>query len=271
MCSIVAAFSVDTRDMDLAASEQSPSDFRYVLKNSFNLDKAKQYDIALIRGLMYYAWDNLIAGIVPFDFSFNGTVCTLPTGNYSILTLEAKIREQIVLFGAGDPLDFEMRKDYPTGLIYITLLNAATFEPISDGLAQMIGFPAGVVIGGGGAYSSDKPDFEGKNSRIFILNSIVLADNTFVNQKMDNYLYEVKAPERPAYSQFNIVDTPEGYLWFPINTHNVFNMDIRVINQDHQTVDLNGTNIKLWMVIRERPHNTVRVEGQNSGDSNPRY
>lgn len=269
MSTVVAAFSIDTREMGLSSTEQTPSDFNFVLKNSFNLDHSKEYDIALARGLIFYAWDNFIAGLVPFDFEFDGNQYSLETGNYSLLTLEAKIKEKITI-GGGNPDDFEMRKDYPTGFIVITLLNGATFTPESEGLARMIGFVQNSQLTGI-TYGTDLPDFEGENRRIFILNSIVLANNTYVNDKMDNYLYEIKPPERPAYSQYNVVDTPESFIWMPTNTKNIFNMTIKIVNQDGKTVNLNGTNIKLWMVMRERPHSTVRVEGMNSGDRLPRY
>jgi len=262
MSSIVASFSVDTRDMNL--TNQSVSEFSFVLKNSINLDRGKEYDLALVRGLMFYAWNNLTVGLVPFDFSFNGNTMSIESGNYSILTLEAKIREKIENFGGLNPLEFEMRKDYPSGKIVITLLGTATFTPISQPLSDMIGFFPGVTLTPGDNYGLNLPDFEGENTRIFITNSILASESTFVNQNLRNYLYEVKAPLLPAYSQFNVIDTPEEFMWLPINTHNLFNMNITIVNQNDKLIDLNGTNVKLWMALRERPHNTVRVENPNS-------
>jgi len=264
MSTVVAAFSVDTRDMNLASRGESPSDFQFTLKTSINLDNGKHYDIALARGLIFYAWNNLTVGLLPIDFSFNGNIMALDTGNYSLLTLEAKIKEKLENFGGLNPDDFEMRKDYPSGKIVITLLNAATFTPISVEFSKMIGFAPGVGLTPTDNYGDFLPDFEGENTRIFLLNSLVATENTFVNQSIRDYLYEIKAPEKPAYTLFNVIDTPESFIWLPINTTNIFNMHLRLVNQDNQTVDLNGTQVKYWMVIRERPHNTVRVEGAHS-------
>jgi hypothetical protein len=209
--------------------------------------------------MMFYAWNNLELGLSTFDFDFSGTTYSLPSGNYSILTLEAKIKEQIEA-GGGDPDNFEMRKDYPSGLIVITLLNGATFTPEVDALADMIGFPVGVQLPPGINYGANLPDFEGKNSRIFIINSLLLANATMVNNRLEQILYEVKPPERPAYSQFNVIDTPEEFIWMRMSTNTIFSMNFSIVNQNNEPVDLNDTNINFWVLIRESPNNVVEID-----------
>jgi len=257
MSNVVASFSIDTRDMPLV--NENVNNFTFTLKNTLTLPSGKNYDMCLARGMMFYAWNNLELGLSPFDFEFAGNTYSLTSGNYSILTLEAKIKEKIE-DGGGNPDDFEMRKDYPSGLIVITLLNAATFTPLVDALSDMIGFITGVVLPPGSNYGSNLPDFEGVNSRIFIINNTLLANATTVNNRLEQILYEVKPPERPAYSQFNVIDTPEAFIWMRMSSNVIFSMNFSIVNQNNDPVDLNDTNINYWILIRESPDNLVEIE-----------
>jgi len=257
MSNIVASFSIDTRDMPLV--NENVNNFNFTLRNTLLLPGGKNYDMCLARGMMFYAWNNLELGLSPFDFEFAGNNYTLVSGNYSILTLEAKIKEKIE-DGGGNPDDFEMRKDYPTGVIVITLLNGATFTPTSDPLAEMIGFDFNVLLPPGVNYGGNLPDFEGKNSRIFILNNLLKADATMINNRLDQILYEVKPPERPAYSLFNVIDTPEEFIWMRMSSNTIFSMNFSIVNQNNEPVNLNDTNINFWILIRESPTNIVEIE-----------
>ena len=219
--------------------------------------------MCLCRGMMFYAWDNLELPISPFDFEFDGLNYSLTDGNYSITTLEAKIKEQITN-GGGNADDFKMKKDYPSGKIVITLTNASTFTPESEALANMIGFALGVQISGI-TYGDELPNFEGKNTRIFITNSLLLANATTIQNRLEQILYEVHPPHIPAYCQFNMIDTPEEFVWMRMSTNTIFSMNFSVINQNLEPVDLNGTNVKYWVLIRESPNNLVEIEkGQNN-------
>ncbi len=257
MSKVVASFSIDTRDMPLTT--ENVNNFTFTLKNTISFPRDKNYDMALCRGMMFYAWNNLELPLSPFDFTFNGATYSLTSGNYSILTLQQKIRE-VIDIGGGTGTDFNMRKDYPTGLIVITLLNGATFIPDSTELANMLGFPAGIAVLAGSTYGDNLPDFEGRNSRIFITNSLLRADATMVNNRLEQILYEVRPPEQPAYSQFNVIDTPEEFVWMRMNTTTVYSMNFTIVNQNNDPVELNDTNVNFWVLIRESPNNLVEIE-----------
>jgi hypothetical protein len=81
-----------------------------------------------------------------------------------------------------------------------------------------------------------------------------------VNNRLEQILYEVKPPERPAYSQFNVIDTPEEFIWMRMSTNTIFSMNFSIVNQNNEPVDLNDTNINFWVLIRESPNNVVEID-----------
>lgn len=249
---VIASFSIDSREI----LDQPANNFTFTLPQSLMLPQDR-YEMCLARGMMFYAWYNFIA-TVPIDFTFDGGAFSIPSGNYSILTLEAKIKE--IVEGVGsNPDDFNMSKDYPSGKIRLDLLNGTTFNPLSEALAKMIGFPQNIVVPSGITYGVDYPDFEGENQRIFITNSIVAGNYNYINQNTSRYIYEVKPPEQPAFSQFDVIDTPEDFVWFETNTNKIYDMTIQVVNQDGFLVDLNETPVKFWFLVRPKPNNIVQV------------
>jgi len=199
MTGTIASFSIDSREI----LDQPANNFTFNLRQSINLPD-DTYEICLARGLMYYSWYNFIPALAPQDFTFNGNIYSLPAGNYSIITLELRIKD-IIEAGGGNPDDFNMSKDYPTGKIRLDLLNGAIFSVDSPELSKMMGFPI-FTPQSGIAYGDDYPDFEGENKRIFITHSLVAGNYNYINDATSRYIYEVRAPEKPAFTQFDVIE-----------------------------------------------------------------
>jgi len=95
MSSVVASFNVDSRNIDMEIQQGNPSNFVINYKVPIQLPTGRNYEIALARGNLFYSWWNFDAGeaLTPTIFNWNGVFYDIPSGTYSILRLEAKIKE----------------------------------------------------------------------------------------------------------------------------------------------------------------------------------
>jgi len=261
MSSVVASFNVDSRNIDMEIQQGNPSNFVINYKVPIQLPTGRNYEIALARGNLFYSWWNFDAGeaLTPTIFNWNGVFYDIPSGTYSILTLEAKIKEVLALNGQN-PDDFNMRKDYPSGRIEICITGGSTFTAIRPDFCRMIGSDVGQIWMNLCNYCPFLPDFEMIHSSLFINIDNTEGQRAFLNKDNIQYVYSVKPPETPAYSQFNIVDTLGELIYFPLSSTEIFEFRIKLINQDNRVVPLNGTDVKYWFIVRERlPSNQVEV------------
>ncbi len=258
--SVVASFHIDSRDVDMSLQSGTPSNFILSYKVPIALPNGRNYEIAVARSMLFYAWNNFERGVALVNtiFDYNGTVLDIPSGNYSLSSLEAKIKETLTDNGFV-AANFTMKKDYPSGKIIICVLGGDTMIPLRADFAQMIGFPIAVPIVGC-VYADFLPNFEGDNTQLYIGLDNIDGNRSFINKDNIPHVYPIRPPDTVAYTQFNAVDTLGQLIFFPLSSPQILEFRVKIINQKDEVVDLNGTYTKFWFIIRERlPSNEVVV------------
>ena len=229
------------------------SSFNTILNPTLQLDRDKEYDIALVNLETYYSFPNIDETNNVFVYSpDNGNSWVkikIPEGSYEIDDINNTIQHEMKKRGHHDPIN----EDY-----YITIsANSDTLKSVlilekdyqvdfnhRDSLAKVLGFTGAKYTGG---------FHESENVvNILIINSILvnidIISGSYVDGTTKNTIYSFFPKVSPGYK---IIETPINLVYLPISLDTIYRLRVSITDQDDHLFNLRNEKLTIRFHIRE--------------------
>ncbi len=209
------------------------TDFRYELsKNKIGVKSFRINKISLP-----YSWYNQVQQI----FTINLINYVLPAGSYTVYSLINKIHSLV----QGDFPSFTITYDSDTNKVTIAN-NILTTIDFQGRLGQQLGFTT--EIGPAFESTSENTVNLSLTSNIYIYSQTLSTYMTsYFQKKQDNIIQNIPV----SVNSFNyVVWQNQMETMFALDSQNLFNFDIKVIDDFGEVINLNGQNIIIEIQIQ---------------------
>ena len=229
------------------------SKFTTRLNPSLQLDRDKEYEIALVNLETYYSFPNIDETNNVFVYSpDNGNSwvkITIPEGSYEICDINNTIQHEMVKRGHHDPIN----EDY-----YINIsANSNTLKSVlilekdyqvdfnhQNSLAKVLGF-TGARCTEGFQESENVVNILSINS---ILVNIDIISGSYVNGTTKNTIYSFFLKVSPGYK---IIEIPVNLVYLPITLDIIDRLGVSITDQDDHLFNPRNEKLTIRFHIRE--------------------
>ena len=228
------------------------SSFNTILNPMLQLDRDKEYEIALVNLETYYSFPNIDETnnvFVYFPDNSNSWVkIKIPKGSYEIYDINNTIQHEMEKRRRHDPIN----EDY----INIST-NSNTLKSIlilekdyqvdfnhQNSLSKVLGF-TGAKYTGGFHESENVVNILSINS---ILINIDIISGSYVNGTTKNTIYSFFPKVSPGYK---IIETPINLVYLPITLDTIDRLGISITDQDDHLLNLRNKKLTIRFHIRE--------------------
>ena len=229
------------------------SSFNTRLNPTLQLDRGKEYEIALVNLETYYSFPNIDETNNKFVYSAdNGNSWVkikIPVGSYEIDDINNTIQHEMEKRGHHEPIN----KDY-----YINIsANSNTLKSVlilgkdyqvdfnhQNSIAKALGF-TGTKYTEGFFESENVVDNLSINS---ILVNIDIILGSYVNGTTKNTIYSFFPKVGPGYK---IIKTPHNLVYLPITFDTIDSLVVSITDQDYNLVNLRNGKLTIRFHIRE--------------------
>ena len=229
------------------------SSFNTKLNPTLQLDRDKEYEIALVNLETYYSFPNIDETNNMFVYSpDNGNSWVkikIPVGSYEIENINNTIKHEMEKRGHYDPIN----EDY-----YINIsANSNTLKSVlivekdyqvdfnqQNSLAKALGF-TGTKCTEGFHESENVVDILSINS---ILVNIDIISGNYVSGTTKNTIYSCFPEVGPGYK---IIETPHNLVHLPITLDTIDRLTVSITDQDDNLLNLTNEKLTLRFRIRE--------------------
>ena len=227
------------------------SSFNTILNPTLQLDRDKEYEIALVNLETYYSFPNIDETnvfVYSLDNGNSWVKIKIPVGSYKIDDINNTIQHEMKKRGHHDPVN----KDY----INISA-NSNTLKSIlilekdyqvdfnyRDSLAKVLGF-TGAKYMGGFHESENVVNILSINS---ILINIDIISGSYIHGKTKNTIYYFFPKVRPGYK---IIETPINLVYLPITLDTIDRLRVSITDQDDHLLNLRNEKLMIRFHIRE--------------------
>lgn len=225
-------------------------DFTVRFNPGLNLDKNKDYYLALDSISMYYSWYNVSSVYSNNTLSYSPDdgktwkMIVLPNGNYSYNELNTYI--QRVLKSNSHMEDGITITFVPSLLkVLLTLKTDFQIDLRSGDFGKLIGFDKKIIKVS--QYSPNLPDITRSVDNVFI-HTNVLSDS-IISSNQSDVLYRFSVDNLPLSYPFHIA--PRRALFNKINTNLIKDLRIYITDEHNRPLDLNDIPISLILIVKE--------------------
>ena len=229
------------------------SRFNTRLNPALQLDKEKEYEIALVNLETYYSFPNIDETNNVFVYSpDNGNSWVkikIREGSYEIDDINNTIQHKMEKRGHHDPIN----EDY-----YINIsANSNTLKSVlilekgyqvdfnhQNSLAKVLGF-TGTKYTEGFHESENVVNILSINS---ILVNIDIISRSYVNGTTKNTIYSFLLKVSPGYK---VIETPRNLVYLPITLDTIDSLTVSITDQDNHLLNLRNEKLTIRFHIRE--------------------
>ena len=231
----------------------SKSKFKTELNPSLQLDKDKEYEIALVNLETYYSFPNIDETNNVFFYSHgNGNSWVkikIPKGSYEIDDIINTIQHEMEKGGHHDPIN----KDY-----YINIsTNSNTLKSVlilekdyqvdfhnQNSIAKVFGFTKVKYMEG--FHESENVVNILSINRILV--NIDIISGSYVNETTKNTIYSFFPKVSPGYK---IIESSVNLVYLPITLNTIDSLVVSIMDQDDHLLDLRNEKLTIRFHIRE--------------------
>ena len=225
-------------------------------KSSFNtlqLDKEKEYEIALVNLETYYLFPNIDKTNNVFvyspDNSNSWVKIKIPVGSYEIDDINNTIQHEMQKRGHHDPIneDYYINISPNSNTLKSVLILEKDYQVdfnYENSLAKVLGFT-------GAKYTEEFHKSEnvvnilGINS---ILVNIDIISGSYVNGTTKNTIYSFFPKVSPGYK---IIEMPRNLFYLPITLDTINRLTVSITDQDDHLLNLRNEKLTIRFHIRE--------------------
>ena len=229
------------------------SSFNTILNPTLELDRDKEYEIALVNLETYYSFPNIDETNNVFvyspDNSNSWVKIKIPVGSYEMEDINNTIQHEIKKKGHHDPIN----EDY-----YINIsANSNTLKSVlilengyqvdfnhRDSLVKVLGFTDAKYMGGFHE-SENVVNILSINS---ILVNIDITSGSYVYGMTKNTIYSFFPKDSPGYK---IIETPINLVYLPITLDTIDRLRVSIMDQDNHLLNLRNEKLTIRFHIRE--------------------
>ena len=229
------------------------SSFNTILKPTLELDRDKEYEIALVNLETYYSLPNIDESNNVFVYSQdNGNSWVkikIPEGSYEIDDINNTIQHEMKKKGHHDPIneDYYINISANSNTLKSVLILENGYEVDfnhRDSLAKVLGF-TGAKYTGGFHESENVVNILSINS---ILVNIDIISGSYVDETTKNTIYSFFPKVSPG---FKIIKMPINLVYLPITLDTIDRLRVSITDQDDHLLNLRNEKLTIRFHIRE--------------------
>ena len=229
------------------------SKFTTRLNPTLQLDKDKEYEIALVNLETYYSFPDIDETNNVFVYSpDNGSLWVkikIPEGNYEIDDINNTIQHEMEKRGHHDPIneDYYINISANSNTLKSVLIQEKDYQVDfnhQNSLAKVLGFTNAKYTKG--FHESENP------VNILSINSILvnidIISGSYVNGTTKNTIYSFFRKVSPGYK---IIEKPVNLVYLPITLDTIDRLGVSITDQDDHLLNLRNENLTIRFHIRE--------------------
>ena len=223
--------------------------FRTRFNPPIQLDKNKQYEIALVNLETYYSFPNIDASNNYFRYSPDDgdtwfEMC-IPEGSYDIININDTIQQKMRQNGHFDPTNIAISANSNTLKSVLILGNNYQVDfRHPNSISRVLGFYNDIYTLG----------FQESENVVNILsiNSLLvnldIISGSYVNSSSQNTIYSFFPNVSPGYK---IVESPINLVYLPITLDTIHSLETSITDQDSNQLNLRGETLTMRFHIRK--------------------
>ena len=232
------------------------------------LDKNKQYEIALVNLETYYSFPNIDASNNYFRYSPDAGVTWfeiyIPEGSYDIVDINDTVQQKMRQNGHYDSANITISANSNTLKSVLILENdyQVDFRQLNS-ISKLLGFNNDIYTLG----------FQESENVVNILsiNSLLvnldIISGSYVNSSTQNTIYSFFPNVSPGYK---IVESPINLVYLPITLDTIHSLETSITDQDGNQLNLRGETLTMRFHIRKVKKNLHQYK-MNRYESETRY
>ena len=241
-----------SNDSQKQYSSNKPGDFTPKLIPELNLVDNTQYFIALDHISMSASWYNVRPEYennkltISKDKGANFLEILFPSGVYDYEDLNEFIHQKIGKLGDGDDYGINILFDFSTNKVFIKLDENYQIDFAGSGnFHDLLGFKKKLLTGS--AFGSSLPNITNSIDNIYLRCSLL--SNSIIDGKRSDVLFTF--PTNTKVRALPFKEHPQiDYLWNEINTKYISEVRFWLTDDKDRTVDLNGIDISIAIVMK---------------------
>ena len=225
-------------------------DFTVRFNPAMELDKNKNYKVALDSISMAYSWYNVRSEYnnntlkYSQDSGKNWHTITLPNGNFSYNELNSYIQSEIASNShTKDGISIKFVSTFFK--VLLTLKSGFQVDLKTGDFGKLIGFEKKIYTATG--YSPKLPDITRSVDNVVIHTNII--SDSFVSSTQSDVLYKFSVDNLPLSYPFHI--EPKRAKFNKINTNNIRDIRIYITDELNRPLNLNNIPISLNLMVKE--------------------
>ena len=226
-------------------------DFKVRFNPLMELDKNKDYYVALDSISMAYSWDNV-------NSSYNNNTLkysqdsgktwhsiTIPNGNFSYNELNSYIQSEIA---SNDHTKDGIRIKFvaPLFKVLLTLKSGFQLDLTTGDFGKLLGFEKKKYTAT--QYSPKLPDITRSVDNVFIHTNII--SDTMVSGNQSDVLYRFSVDNLPLSYPFHV--EPKRQQFSKMNTNRIQDVRIYITDGLNRPLNLNNTEVSLILNVKEK-------------------
>jgi len=234
-------------DHQIIVSNNKP-EFNTIFNPSLQLDKDKQYEVALVDLETYYSFPNISKHNNTFAYEITHTnksgIIEIPIGSYEFNGLNKEIARQLKMNGDEDAFKLIANHNTFKSILEIQPGYAVEFNN-RNSLKSVLGFTKD-------RYPSGFHESE-NIVNILAINSIFIHINiingSIVNGSQEPVVYSFFPKVSPGYK---IIQKPVNPIYLPVAINTIRDFHVKITDQNHKLLDLRGEEITIRFHLRQK-------------------
>ena len=226
-------------------------DFTVRFSPSLELDKNRDYYLALNSITMAYSWYNVSSDYNNNTLKYSQDsgktwhTITLPNGNFSYNELNSYIQSEIASNGhTKDGISIKFVSSLFK--VLVTMKSGFQLDLKTGDFGKLIGFEKKIYTAS--QYSPNLPDITRSVDNVFIHTNII--SDSVVSSNQSDVVYRFSVDNLPLSYPFHI--EPRRALFNKINTNSIKDLRIYITDEFNRPLNLNNIPISLILIVKEK-------------------
>jgi len=217
------------------------------------LDKSKNYEMALVNLETYYSFPNIGATNNVFRYSHDGgttwTNILIPEGSYDVTdlndTIQTKMKQSNHYDGTNDAFYIKISANPNTLRSILTIQNNYRVDfTTANSIRSILGFKSKIYTA---SYTESEQVVNILNINSILVNNDIIA-GSYVNGSPTSTIYSFFPNVSPGYK---IIENPRNLVYLPLTMDTIHRLETSLTDQDGNQLNLRGEKLNIRFHIRE--------------------